>query len=200
MGKRFTEKEFGAALCCPRVKDDFRNMSIEGIYKSCYNVIERAAELYSELYNIEKDELIGEANIAFLDAIAQVNAREYKTTSVYIQTIKRLLNSRLYDFCEAEVQRTSCLSRLQDLYKATDEDFVLYCMTGRVIEDVLSTLTERQKQVILKYYYNQMSLVSISKELGITLNDTNRALNCGLMRLRRPSRAEKLLPFLGQYD
>jgi RNA polymerase sporulation-specific sigma factor len=52
------------------------------------------------------------------------------------------------------------------------------------LKDALNSLTEKQKNIILLYFFNRKSLVEIAKEVGIGYQSAVKLKNRAIERLR----------------
>lgn len=200
MSKRLSEKEFSDALGVPTIDAEFRKMSVEEIYQACYDIIIKAAELYNEIYGINQDELISEANMAFLHAISLGSYNMYDNTGHRVQIIKMAINRRLYRYCEKEMERQSYLVRYSDCYEVTNPDSLYYQVTNRVVLSSLDVLNDRDRAVIYMYFWQGKSFTAIGEILGISRDRVRQLWYRSLRVLSGRRTASILYPLLKQFN
>ncbi len=183
--EKMTISEFTSALGACHTKCNLIGLSTEEIYEACYDVIERAAELYSKLYNIEKDELIGEANLCFMECLESVNDSKVSSTGSYVLKLKRKLNSHLYEYCERAVcGKEECIS-LQEADFGTRGDEIIKALSSGIIAGILCTLSREQERILYARYYQELTYKEIAEEFGMNPTSIREREVKALMRLRR---------------
>ena len=73
-------------------------------------------------------------------------------------------------------------------------------LLGEAIEEVLNTLTEREKQVIINRIYYKYTLDKAGIPFKISIERTRQIEQRGLRKLRHPLRAKKLYSFFSHED
>ena len=63
----------------------------------------------------------------------------------------------------------------------------------RLVDEALSTLTEREEKVLRMRFHEEMTLDNVAKELGVTRERIRVVEHKALLKLRHPSRASKLI-------
>ncbi len=194
--EKMTESEFINALGECHTKRNLVSLSPEEIYAACYDVIERAAELYSELYNIEKDELIGEANLCFMEYFESTRDSKVNSTGKYVQKLKRRLNSHLYDYCERNTCDKYEFVSLQETDPSTRDDEIIKALSGGIMMGILNTLSSVQERILYARYYQELTYKDIGDELGMDPTSVRHTEVRALMRLRRDYNKRKTLMLL----
>lgn len=77
---------------------------------------------------------------------------------------------------------------IQGIISTNDESFEIYTNDKRnedVIKEVMTTLNENQRNVITKYYFDEMTLGEIAKERGISRQAVQQTISSGINKIKK---------------
>ncbi len=160
--------EFWEMIGRPKIRWDFSSMSVDELYERYYPVMCKAAELYSMLYCVDKDELLSECNVCFVECIEGMSDNKNHANGHYTQDIKRRLNARLYAYCKREMKQADMVVSFRDITDYLSDEYTKDYLDADVISASMQRLDERQKGIIDMYFYQGHNQDYIGKKFGIS--------------------------------
>src|SRR5699024_2848665 len=152
-------------------------------------VINSIKKYYNNVH--EYDDLIQEGNMVILESIASYDKRKGVYFLGYIKTMLRYsyLNNHkkrqhLSLNVEAKDGEGDELLNLLESEEASPLDEYLDLEEQSGLNHILGRLTDRQRQVIIYFYYENMSIGDIAKRLGITYRTVVNTKTRAIERIR----------------
>lgn len=94
--------------------------------------------------------------------------------------------------CKACEDENEIIDLIESGGLSPEEEF-FQCLSTRKLKEALSSLTEKQKKIILLYFFKEKSLVEVAKEIGTGYQSAVKLKNRAVERLRSKLKSDIIM-------
>ncbi|MFN3403218.1 MAG: RNA polymerase sigma factor [Cytophagaceae bacterium] len=151
-------------------------------------------KVYTTIYLIVKDQYVAEDLLqeAFIKAIRKLKSGEYNEEGKFLPWIVRIAHNLAIDYFRKEkryptiiMEDGSNIFNSLDFSEDSMESVKIKDETHAILRDLIQTLPEPQKEVLLMRHYGEMSFQEIAEATGVSINTALGRMRYALINLRK---------------
>lgn len=152
------------------------------------------SRVYTTIYLIVKDQYIAEDLLqeAFIKAVNKLRSGDYNEEGKFLPWILRIAHNLAIDyFRRAKRYPTVILEDGTSIFNSLDfsedsmESIRIKDETHSILREMIKTLPEPQKEVLLMRHYGEMSFQEIAEATGVSINTALGRMRYALINLRK---------------
>lgn len=152
------------------------------------------SKVYTTIYLIVKDQYIAEDLLqeTFIKAIKKLRSGDYNEEGKFLPWIMRIAHNLAIDyFRRAKRYPTVIMEDGTSIFNSLNfsedsmESIRIKDETHAILKDLIKTLPEPQKEVLLMRHYGEMSFQEIAEATGVSINTALGRMRYALINLRK---------------
>lgn len=170
--------------------------SIDSLMWRYQNIIDGVVSAYYSTYSdyVEACDLYAQAYLTFVQAFEE-GLFKSDVRRVARSKLQKRIQAALYEYCMNEYKSFIVESNVDAVVPEAVQSAV-----RKAILEVLNTLSERERRVIILYFFEGYNLVEIAEMLNVSSKTTSCIFRKGLGKMRHPKRSKKLEHLLDLYE
>ena len=152
------------------------------------------SKVYTTIYLIVRDQYIAEDLLqeTFIKAIKKLKSGEYNEEGKYLPWITRIAHNLAIDYFRREkryptvvMEDGSSVFNSLSFSEESLESIKIKDETHALLREMIQTLPEAQKEVLMMRHYSDMSFQEIAEATGVSINTALGRMRYALINLRK---------------
>ncbi|HEY8401771.1 MAG TPA: RNA polymerase sigma factor [Cytophagaceae bacterium] len=152
------------------------------------------SKVYTTIYLIVKDQYVAEDLLqeTFIKAIKKLKSGQYNEEGKFLPWIVRIAHNLAIDYFRKEkryptivMEDGSNVFNSLDFSEESSESIKIKDETHSILREMIQTLPEAQKEVLLMRHYADMSFQEIAEATGVSINTALGRMRYALINLRK---------------
>ena len=152
------------------------------------------SKVYTTIYLIVRDQYIAEDLLqeTFIKAIKKLKSGDYNEEGKFLPWITRIAHNLAIDYFRREkryptvvMEDGSSIFNSLSFSEESLESIKIKDETHTLLRDLIQTLPETQKEVLLMRHYSEMSFQEIAEATGVSINTALGRMRYALINLRK---------------